>query len=82
MPEVSGFVENIVLVRQLEIASELKRALAVMKTREGAHDDRLREMKITDKGVEIGAPFEFEEAVLTGGSMRRRPPVEKGSRGQ
>jgi len=82
VPEVSGFVENIVLVRQLEIASELKRALAVMKTREGAHDDRLREMKITDKGVEIGAPFEFEEAVLTGGSMRRRPPVEKGSRGQ
>jgi circadian clock protein KaiC len=70
-------------VRQLEIASTLKRAVAVMKTREGAHDDKLREMKITDKGVEIGDPFEFEEAVLTGGSMRRRLPSNgKGPRGQ
>src|SRR6266850_219634 len=72
VPGVSGFVENIVLVRQLEIASELKRAVAVMKTREGAHDDRLREMRIGDKGVEIGDPFELEDAVLTGGGMRRR----------
>ena len=83
VPGVSGFVENIVLVRQLEIASALKRAIAVMKTREGAHDDKLREMKITNKGVEIGEPFEFEEAVLTGGSMRRRLPSNgKGPRGQ
>ncbi len=83
VPGVSGFVENIVLVRQLEIASALKRAIAVMKTREGAHDDKLRELKITDKGVEIGDPFEFEEAVLTGGSMRRRLPSNgKGSRGE
>ncbi len=68
---VSGFAENIILVRQLEIFSELKRAIAVMKTRESAHDDRLRELKITDKGIEVGDPFEFEEAVLTGGSLRR-----------
>jgi circadian clock protein KaiC len=82
VPGVSGFVENIVLVRQLEIASELKRAVAVMKTREGAHDDRLREMRISDKGVEIGDPFELQEAVLTGGGMRRKlSSNSKGSRG-
>ena len=82
VPGVSGFVENIVLVRQLEIASELKRAVAVMKTREGAHDDRLREMRIGDKGVEIGDPFELQEAVLTGGGMRRRlSSNNKGPRG-
>jgi len=67
---VSGFAENIILVRQLEIASELKRAVAVMKTRETGHDERLRELKITDEGIAIGAPFQFEEAVLTGGSRR------------
>ena len=80
---VAGFAENIILVRQLEIRSELKRAIAVMKTRETGHDDKLRELKITDKGVEIGDPFEFEEAVLTGGSMRRRLPSNgRGSRGE
>jgi len=68
---ISGLAENIVLVRQLEIVSELKRAIAVMKTREHAHDERLRELKITDKGLEVGDPFESEEAVLTGGGMPR-----------
>jgi circadian clock protein KaiC len=73
---VAGFAENIILVRQLEILSELKRALAVMKTRESAHDERLRELKITEKGLEIGDPFEFEQAVLTGGGIRRPGALE------
>jgi circadian clock protein KaiC len=74
IPGVAGFAENIVLVRQLEILSALKRAIAVMKMRETGHDDRLRELKITDKGMEVGDPFELEDAVLTGGSMRRPAP--------
>ena len=76
---VAGFAENIILVRQLEIRSELKRAIAVMKTRETGHDDKLRELKITDTGMDIGPPFEFEEAVLTGGGMRRRPSEDPAS---
>jgi circadian clock protein KaiC len=68
---VAGFAENIILVRQLEIASELKRVIAVMKTRESGHDERLRELKITDEGIAVGEPFEFEEAILTGGSRGR-----------
>ena len=67
---VAGFAENIILVRQLEIFSELRRAIAVMKTRESAHDERLRELRITDKGIEVGDPFELEGAVLTGGGLR------------
>ena len=70
---VSGFAENIILVRQLETVSELKRAIAVMKTRETSHDARLRELMITDKGIGIGDPFASEEAVITGGSSRRPP---------
>ena len=68
---VAGFAENIVLVRQLETVSELKRAIAVMKTRETSHDARLRELMITDKGIAVGDPFAYEEAVITGGSSRR-----------
>ncbi|MFL5421961.1 MAG: RAD55 family ATPase [Myxococcales bacterium] len=79
---VSGLAENIILVRQLEYVSELKRAIAVMKTRETRHDERLRELTITDRGIAIGDPFEFEEAVLTGGSSRARPasPGRSGSK--
>ncbi|MFL5278276.1 MAG: RAD55 family ATPase, partial [Myxococcales bacterium] len=79
---VSGLAENIILVRQLEYVSELKRAIAVMKTRETRHDERLRELTITDRGIAIGDPFEFEEAVLTGGSSRARSasPGRSGSK--
>jgi circadian clock protein KaiC len=68
---VSGLAENIVLVRQLETVSELKRAIAVMKTRETSHDAKLRELMITDKGIGIGDPFAYEEAILSGGTFRR-----------
>jgi len=66
---VSGVAENIILVRQIEIASELKRAIAVMKTRETSHDSMLRELNITDQGLEVGDPFPAQGAVLTGGGI-------------
>lgn len=49
--------ENIILLRQLEIDSELRRALAVIKTRESAHDQTVRALTIGDRGLEIGEPF-------------------------
>jgi KaiC/GvpD/RAD55 family RecA-like ATPase len=69
-----GFFESpprllIILVRQIEIASELKRAIAVMKTRDTSHDSMLRELHITDRGLEIGEPFPAQGAVLTGGGI-------------
>jgi circadian clock protein KaiC len=64
----AGVVENIILLRRLEAASELKRAIAVLKTRETAHDDKLRELAITDRGIEVREPFVSQESVLAGGS--------------
>ncbi len=66
---LSSVAENIILVRQIEIASELKRAIAVMKTRETSHDSMLRELSITDHGLEVGDPFPAQGAVLTGGGI-------------
>jgi circadian clock protein KaiC len=65
----AGVTENIIVVRQIEVASELKRAIAVMKTRETAHDEKLRELTITGRGLQVGEPFPQREAVLTGGNL-------------
>jgi len=80
---ISGIAENIILVRQIEVASELKRAIAVMKTRETSHDEMLREFSITDRGLEVGEPFAAQAAVLTGGSVSAalRQPGGKHGRG-
>lgn len=75
--------ENIVFLRQVEIASELRRAVAVMKTRENAHDDKVRELTITDAGLVVGDPFETEKEVLRGGASGTTGPASpRGKRGK
>jgi circadian clock protein KaiC len=73
--------ENIVLLRQVEIASELKRAVAVMKTRESAHDDKVRELTIGARGLLVGEPFKSQEAVLRGGASASLLAPEKKTKG-
>jgi len=63
--------ENIILLRQLEIDSELRRAIAVIKTRESAHDQKVRELKIGNRGLEVGEPFELRRGRTAGARVRR-----------
>ena len=71
---LATIAENIILLRQVEIASELKRAIAVMKTRESAHDNKVRELTITDRGMAVGEPFRLQQAVLRGGTLANKAP--------
>jgi hypothetical protein len=53
-----------------------------MKTRESAHDEKLRELTITDRGLQVGEPFQAQDAVLTGGSISAAfRPAAPGKRG-
>lgn len=62
-----GFiVDNIILLRYVEIESELRRALLILKMRGSDHAKEIREYKITSKGMEIAKKFEGREGVLTG----------------
>ena len=62
--------ENIILLRQVEVDSELRRAVAVIKTREGAHDQKVRELTIGSGGLEIGAPFGSRPPRVSGRAKR------------
>jgi circadian clock protein KaiC len=50
---LSALVENHLFLRQLEWKGELRRVLAILKTRESGHDPSLRELIINSSG----APF-------------------------
>lgn len=63
---VSARVENIIFMRSVELRSELRRIISVLKTRRSSHEGAIREFKITDEGIEVGDKFESAEAVLTG----------------
>lgn len=78
---LSALVENHLFLRQLEWKGELRRVLAILKTRESGHDPSLRELIIDDKGLHIGPRFDSTAAVLTDPSLppaqRRRPPAKR-----
>jgi circadian clock protein KaiC len=65
-PELANVVENVVLLRYVELRSQLYRLLSIMKMRESQYDTSIREFKITDQGVAVESSFESADAILSG----------------
>lgn len=65
-PELGNVVESVILLRQLELRSQLYRLISIMKMRESEYDSSIREFKITEKGVVVDKTFEAAERLLTG----------------
>jgi circadian clock protein KaiC len=70
-PELANVVETVILLRYVELGSQLHRLISIMKMRESRYDTSLREFRITDEGLEVAASFESAEAILTGHARRR-----------
>ena len=51
--KVSFLVDAIILLRYVELGSELRKALLVVKMRGGAHDKDIREYIIEEKGIKL-----------------------------
>jgi circadian clock protein KaiC len=66
-PYGSAFLTDAIVVeRYIEIQSQLKRVMAVVKMRGSAHSDELRQFEITDAGIVIGKPVVNYEGLLSG----------------
>jgi circadian clock protein KaiC len=65
-PELANVVETVIMLRYVELRSQLYRLLSIMKMRESRYDTSIREFRITDTGLEVAASFESAEAILTG----------------
>lgn len=64
--DISFLADNIILLRYIEIESELRKVLAVVKMRRSGHDRQLRQYEITGKGAVVGAPFREYTGLLSG----------------
>ncbi len=53
----STIVDTIIAVRHVEIDSELRRSLVILKARGMAHDREIREFEINSKGIQIKERF-------------------------
>jgi circadian clock protein KaiC len=72
MQGVSPLAENLLLLRFVELQSEIRRVVSVMKLRDSDFDPRIREFLITSSGLQVGESFGGTEAILTG--VARRVP--------
>jgi circadian clock protein KaiC len=65
-PELAHVVESVILLRYVELRSQLYRLLSIMKMRESKYDTSIREFRLLDSGIELAESFESAEEILSG----------------
>ncbi|WP_426755176.1 RAD55 family ATPase [Myxococcus sp. Y35] len=66
MKGISMVAENILFLRQVELDSQLRRFVTVLKLRNSKHDPALRELHIRPQGMEVAGAFDNVEMMMTG----------------
>jgi circadian clock protein KaiC len=69
---ISFIADNVILLRYVELASQITRAISILKMRGSDHDKSLREYRITSAGLEVLEPFEGVQGIITGTPTERR----------
>src|ERR1051325_4976214 len=64
--DVSYLADNVLLFRYFESLGAVRQAISVVKRRSGPHERSIRELRLSPNRIEIGAPLEQFEGVLTG----------------
>ncbi len=74
-PELANVVESVLLVRYVELGSQVRRLVSIMKMRESRYDPSIREFRIGANGIEVAESFRSAEAILTGQARVRAGSV-------
>lgn len=64
--DLSYLADTVMQLRFFEAEGEVRQAIAVIKTRTTAHERTIREFRINEGGLVIGAPLRDFQGVLTG----------------
>jgi circadian clock protein KaiC len=64
--DVSYLADSVLLTRFFEARGAMKKAVSLVKKRSGAHEDTIREIRLTPDGVLIGQPLVDFQGVMTG----------------
>lgn len=64
--DVTYLADTVIMLRFFEATGRVRRAISCIKKRTGSHEDTIRELRITDKGIHLGHPLEEFQGVLRG----------------
>ena len=74
---VSVIAENLILMRYVELRSQLYRLLSILKLRDSGFDPALREFRISGSGIDLADTFQSAEAIMSG-AARVHPVTGEG----
>jgi circadian clock protein KaiC len=64
--DVTYLADTVILLRYFEASGRVRRAISVIKKRAGPHEDTIRELRITERGMVLGEPLGDFHGVLRG----------------
>lgn len=64
--DVSYLADSVLLLRYFEARGEILQAVSVFKKRSGQHERTLRQLRISEAGVQVGEPLREFSGVMTG----------------
>lgn len=64
--DVSYLADNIILLRNFESYGEVRRAISVLKKRQGSHELTIRELKLSDRGIQLSEPLHRLQGIFNG----------------
>ena len=62
----SYVMDAVIMLRYVEISSEMRKAISVLKMRGSKHDKEIRELEIGDRGIEVKLPFSNYSGIMSG----------------
>lgn len=64
--DVTYLADTVILLRYFESCGAVKKAVSVIKKRSGYHEDTIRELQMSEQGIQIGEPLIGFHGILTG----------------
>jgi circadian clock protein KaiC len=78
--EISSLIDTWILIRNVETNGERNRALYIMKSRGMAHSNQVREVLLSDKGIDLVDVYTGTGEVLTGTARQIQEAQESAGR--
>lgn len=75
--EISSLIDTWILLRDIEINGERNRGLYILKSRGMAHSNQIREVLLSDRGIELLNVYLGTGGVLTGSARAAQEAQEK-----
>jgi circadian clock protein KaiC len=64
--DITYLADTVLLLRYFEASGRVRRAMSVIKKRTGAHEDTIREFRISKTGISLGEPLTAFQGILGG----------------